>query len=88
MKGSFDYPQKIQMERPVSYTPYYIDQRMITQSSRFMIWGTDYHPLEEMVYESNYMVLSPEGIKYYIERDTRCLFQFKVPSCCKYSMLK
>ena len=89
MKGSFDYdPEKIEMKRPISYIPYYIDQRMIAQSSRFLIWGTENRPLEEMVNESQYMILSPEGMRYGIVGDTRCLFQFKIPSCCKYSILK
>ncbi|KJS14713.1 MAG: hypothetical protein VR69_16765 [Peptococcaceae bacterium BRH_c4b] len=89
MKGSFDYdPQKIEMKRPVSYIPYYIDQRMIAQSSRFLIWGTDTRPLGEMITENEYMVLSPEGIRYEKLYDTRFIFQFKISSCYKYSILK
>jgi len=89
MKGSFDYdPQKIEMKRPVSYIPYYIDHRMVAQSSRFLIWGADTRSLEEMVSEKEYMVLSTQGIRHDISNDVRCLFRFKIPSCCKYRILK
>lgn len=89
IKGSCDYDnQRIEMKRPVSYIPYYIDQRMIAQSSRFLIWGKDSRPLEEMVNEKEYMVLSPQGVKYDISHDTRFLFRFTILSSCKYNILK
>jgi hypothetical protein len=47
---------------PVVYLPYYVDQRMSAQSSYFMVWGNRNEPLERLIPEENWMVLSNKTI--------------------------
>ena len=47
---AFDYP--------LIYQPYYVDPRMVAQSSFFMVWGNKEEPLEEMITRDNFMIYS------------------------------
>ena len=85
MKGDH---QNTEMKRPVSHFPFYIDQRMVAQSSRFLIWGADKRSLEEIVSEKEYMRLSPDSVRIGKSKDTRFLFKYDVPSDNKDNILK
>lgn len=47
---AFDYP--------LIYQPYYVDPRMVAQSSFFMVWGNKEEPLEDMIAPENLMLFS------------------------------
>lgn len=56
-------PNEKMKVRPIVVTPTYIDNRMSAQSSKFMLWGSDYRALEDMIEENNYMMPFSENSK-------------------------
>jgi len=83
-----DDPERVEMMRPVQFIPAYIDQRMAAQSSRFLLWGADKRPLEEMITASEEMNLSSDGIACRIADDTRFLSKLIIPNLCKHDILR
>ena len=47
-------------KKPMILNPYYLDQRMAMQSSRFMVWGTEEASLDDVVTAEYYMEIPPE----------------------------
>lgn len=89
MKGyDDDTHEHTKMKRPFLFIPAYIDQRMAAQSSRFLLWGADKRPLEEMISTEEEMNLSNDGVAYDIADDTRFLSKLIVPDLCKHDMLR
>lgn len=43
---------------PILFMPYFLDMRMASQCSCFMIWGTEKKPLNEIISSKNYMVVN------------------------------
>lgn len=80
--------QKVLMDRPVSYIPHHIDQRMAAQSSRFLIWGHDSRSLDAMAGKDHHLDLSSHGKAGLVVNERRFLFQFKIPAASKDSILK
>lgn len=50
-----DKNNTISIDYPVVYHTYYIDNRMLSQSGCFMLWGNIKHDLEKMLSERNYI---------------------------------
>ena len=71
------------MEYPCTYLPYYIDQRMVAQESRFLIWGSNNSPLGDMVESNNYMVINKQSVRSECLPDTRFLFKITILNSCK-----
>ena len=66
-------------EFPVFYSPYYLDQRMLIQSSKFLIWGTCELALDDMISEENYMILDGKGDgKIITSHPHQFVFKFKI----------
>ncbi|MGI6664525.1 MAG: FRG domain-containing protein [Christensenellaceae bacterium] len=73
--------------RPVMIVLAYLDQRMLAQSSRFLLWGSDENSLEEMLEDENYMnPFSEERVDR--SPDTRFFFQLIVDSISKHKLLQ
>lgn len=81
-------PNGMKMERPWLFVPAYIDQRMRAQDSRFLLWGSDERPLEEMISKDEEMNLDPQGMVHGIVDDTRFLSKMLIPGSCKHDILK
>ncbi len=79
------HPKK---QYPFILVPAYIDQRMSTQSSRFMLWGHNHSSLEDLAGEQNWMKLFPDGITYSVVNDKRFLSKIIIPADCKHSIMK
>lgn len=43
---------------PIQFIPYYLDERMSTQASSFLLWGQDERPFEDMIEKENYINIS------------------------------
>jgi len=78
---------KLEISRPVIFIPEYIDNRMASQASRFLLWGSDNRALESMVSDENWMVLSDSGIAYGDFNDKRFLAKVVIPSNMKHTIL-
>jgi len=76
------------IEYPCSYIPYYIDQRMIAQGSRFLIWGSNSKPLESIVQPCNYMEINKNGMRIECSPDVRFLFKITILGNCKREIIK
>lgn len=93
MRGDFDYGEvqgepRPKKQRPVFFVPPYIDQRMNAQSSRFLLWGDNSGPLEDMIGDENWMQLLPECLTYTLANDQRFLAKITVPGSCKHSIMR
>jgi len=79
------------IEYPILYTPYYVDARMSSQGSYFMVWGVLCDPLESMLSADNLQMNLPEtddGSRIYgQEQEESLLFQFDITANCKQSLL-
>lgn len=73
---------------PVHFIPYYIDKRMLAQSSRFLIWGTDTSPFEDFIKDENEMSISSDGIRIGKVNDKRCYLKLRIPEDKKSNILK
>lgn len=51
-KPSFDFP--------IVYTPYYVDSRMSSQSSFFMVWGKNANALEDILNDKKFNMFTPK----------------------------
>lgn len=80
------------IQYPILYTPYYVDARMSSQSSWFMIWGTEAGSLETMLLtEDRHMeyVAEPQFERVYGEKEDRaCWHSFSIFSDRKQSILR
>lgn len=72
---------------PVLFIPEYIDNRMASQSSRFLLWAKNKDPLEKMVSDKNWMTLSRDGVGLVGGEDSRFLAKVIVPSNFKHAIL-
>lgn len=78
-------------QRPMLLNPYYIDQRMAMQSSRFMVWGTDSSDLDDMIKKEYYMEIPPEDKvwKEYGEKEEKQFaFCIRIRGLDKQSMIR
>lgn len=85
---SDDDKERLEKYRPVLFTPAFIDQRMSAQSSRFLLWGKDDKPLEEMIGNQNKMTLSPDGVACEIANDQRFLANIHVSRKSKHNIMQ
>lgn len=89
MEGRIDYGKEVlEKKRPVLFVPTYIDQRMIAQSSRFLLWGEDKRPLCEMVSKENYMEETPCDVRIETADDKSFLRKLILPAKCKEEILR
>ena len=80
--------ERIEKNKPIMFVPAYIDQRMSAQSSRFLLWGSNPNPLEQISIENNHMKLSPPGMKLSMIKDKRFLAKLVIPPSCKHEIMK
>lgn len=89
MKGHNDYDEeRLEKYRPIIFVPAYIDQRMSAQASRFLLWGKNENPLEDMIAENNMMKLLPDGIRYNIAGDQRFLAKIIISGESKHHIMR
>ncbi len=75
---------------PILLSPYYEDERMAMQSSRFMVWGRNENALETIVTDDYYMTL-PSTTDTSItseETDKQFFFRFRIRSEHKQGMIR
>ncbi len=82
----------INIKFPILYIPYYIDFRMCTQDSLFMVWGTELGSLEDLLEDEKYYMEYTESETPLRVRDERqesaMLFEFFIPHHVKQALLR
>ena len=84
--------KKTDIEFPALYTPYYVDLRMSSQNSFFMVWGTREEALEKMFEEDRYYMNyleKDEGARTYgYASQQAILFKVHIPADRKQHLLR
>lgn len=78
-------------ERPFLMTPYYIDSRMSTQASHFMIWGKSDKPFESFFENNNYLQMHKDKngmILNSTEDKEEFVYKYIIPSSEKKEILR
>jgi hypothetical protein len=76
------------INRPIMFVPAFVDQRMSAQASKFLLWGKNEKPLEDMIDKSNKMEFSPDGVKYLNADDQRFLSKIIISGEYKHCILR
>lgn len=74
-------------EFPYPYTPRYLDNRMAAQESRFLIWGSNPNPLEEMLTSDAYIPTSLTDIFKLQDKERRFACKLLIPKASKPELL-